>query len=159
MTPEIRKIVVPTDLGPFAGRAVAYAGVLARGFHASVHLVHVLENPSAITPAHVLGGSPPDEERLYHSARAKLAALAAAELQPTDRVTLEVRTGIPWKAIVDAAIDYGADLIVMSSPPYSAVATLVQGTVAERVSRSAPCPVFLVRHPRERSSRPAEFVA
>lgn len=145
MTPTIRKILLPTDFGPCSERAAAYAGSLAKGFGASVHLVHVLEKPFAVRKA----ARPPDGtggDQRYHESRAKLAAFAAATLQHTaDRITIEVRTGTPWKAIVDAAVDYGADLIVMSAPGHGGVPNLVMGTVAERVSGAAPCPVLAVR--------------
>ena len=136
MKPTIRTILLPTDFGPSAQSTAAYAGALARGLNVSVHLVHVLEHGAG---RH--GGWPAEwEDESYHEARARLDALAATLQIPRDRVTLEVRTGKPAEAIADAAIDYGADLIVMSTPPN----TLVRLSVFDQVLRAAPCPVLAV---------------
>jgi nucleotide-binding universal stress UspA family protein len=147
MTPTIRNILLPTDFGPSCASAAAYAGMLARGFGASVHLVHVLEAPP-VTPRvwHLQAADTAFvRDRRYYECRAKLKALAAATLPlATDRITIEVRTGTPAEAIVAAAVDYGADVIVMSAPARGGRLTLVLGSVAERVSREAPCPVLAV---------------
>ena len=130
MTPTIRKILLPTDFGPSAAQAAAYAAALARGLGASVHLVHVMEGRA---------------EWMYQERRTKLGAFASRLVRPvTDRITVEVRTGSPAEAIVDAAIDYGVDLIVMSAPARVGVPDRMVGCVAQRVLQSAPCPVLAV---------------
>lgn len=108
MTTTIRKILLPTDFGPSCTGAAAYAGALARGLNASVHLVHVLEEP-LIRRDGWHSQAPATQDQLYHECRAKLAALAATLQHPADRITIEVRTGRPAEAIVDAAVDYGVD--------------------------------------------------
>ena len=94
-------------------------------------------------------------ERLYQEARAKLAALAATLPHAPDGVTVEVRTGTPADAIAAAAVDYGADLIVMSTPARGGHVMLA--SVADRLMHTARCPVLAVRpsgaarvHARER---------
>lgn len=147
MTPAIRKILLPTDFGASSAFAAAYAGALARGLGASVHLVHVLEEPVITRAAWQL--QLPDasaiREELYHECRAKLATMAATLQHPADRVSVEVRTGTPAEAIADAAIDYGADLIVMSTPARRGLPHLVLKSVADRVVQAACCPVLVVR--------------
>ena len=144
MTPTIRKILLPTDFGPSSTSAAAYAGALARALGASVHLVHVLEDPLIKRGGwHSAPLDSPDQ--LYHECRAKLAALAATLRRPADRITIEVRTGRAAEAITDAAVDYGADLIVMSTPGRSGLPHLVRECVADRVIRAARCPVLAVR--------------
>lgn len=145
MTPTIRKILLPTDFGPSSERAAAYAAALARGLGASVHLVHVMESPSVGPRAWPKRHSVPARDQMYQEGRARLAALAAKRLPlATNRITLEVRTGAPAEAIVDAAIDYGADLIIMSAPARTAVPNVMMGCVAQRVLQAAPCPVLAV---------------
>ena len=144
MTPALQKILLPTDFGPSSISAAAYAGALARGLNASVHLVHVLEEPLTKRVGWHL--PPPDaQDQLYHECRAKLAALAATLHRPADRITIEVRTGTPAEAIVDAAVDYGADLVVMSTPGRVGLPHLLRESVADRVIRAARCPVLAVR--------------
>lgn len=144
MTPSIRKILLPTDFGPSATRAAAYAGTLARSLGASVHLVHVLEEPRTRRVGWPLQSWNVSQER-YDECRARLAALAATLHHPPDRITIEVRTGRPAEAIADAAVDYGADLIVMSTPDRGGLPHLGLESVADRVIQSARCPVLAVR--------------
>lgn len=147
MTPTIRKILLPTDFGPSSARAAAYAGALARALGASVHLVHVLREPFITRAA----WQPHDaesmatREQLYQESRAKLAALAAMLPHAPERITIEVRTGSAPEAITAAAVDYGADLIVMSTPARGGLPHLVLGNVADRVIQTARCPVLAVR--------------
>ena len=49
--------------------------------------------------------------------------------------------------IVQFAKDHAIDLIVMGTHGRGALEHLLVGSVAERVVRTAPCPVLTVRHP------------
>jgi universal stress protein A len=140
-------ILLPTDFGPSFPRAAAYAGALARDLDASVHLVHVLEEPATASGTWPFGRSHTAlGDQLYYDCRDKLAVVAAAMVFPsTDNYTIEVRTGTPAEAIIAAAIAYGADLIVMSEPPRSGLSRLMTASVADRVMRAAPCPVLAIR--------------
>jgi mono/diheme cytochrome c family protein len=69
------------------------------------------------------------------------------------KVTTEVLYGNPARAIVDAAAANGADLIVMGTHGHGAAMHLVVGNVAERVVRTAPCPVVTVRQPSVREEK------
>ena len=55
--------------------------------------------------------------------------------------------GQPSVAICELAQEIGADLIIMGSRSRPGVRHLFLGSVAEKVLRSAPCPVLIV-HPR-----------
>jgi nucleotide-binding universal stress UspA family protein len=149
--PRIQTIVVPIDFSPSLDRAVDYAAALAGPFGAALHLVHVVEEP-------FLAGagwewSVPDvramREQLVSDSLARLAKIAERLTQRGLAVTSAVAYGAPAEGIVTAAEDRGADLIVMSTHGRSGVPHLVLGSVAERVIRSAPCPVLAVRETRE----------
>jgi nucleotide-binding universal stress UspA family protein len=62
-------------------------------------------------------------------------------------------------AIVDFAKEINVDLIVMGTHGRGAVAHLLMGSVAERVVRTAPCPVLTVRHPEHEFVHPDALVA
>jgi nucleotide-binding universal stress UspA family protein len=65
-----------------------------------------------------------------------------------ENVTTEVLTGAPTApAIVEAATQNRCDLIVMGTHGRHGMAHLLLGSVAERVVRTAGCPVLVVRHP------------
>jgi nucleotide-binding universal stress UspA family protein len=58
-------------------------------------------------------------------------------------VTTEVRTGAASDEIIRAAVDYGADLIVMGRGERGALRHLLGG-IPEQVSRRVNCPVLTV---------------
>jgi nucleotide-binding universal stress UspA family protein len=60
----------------------------------------------------------------------------------------------PASAIVDYANGHGIDLIVLGTHGRGAVAHMLLGSVAERVARTATCPVLVVRHPEREFIRP-----
>ncbi len=57
--------------------------------------------------------------------------------------------GKPHEEIVKAAREVEADLIVMGTHGRHGLSHLLLGSVAERVVRTAPAPVFTVRHPEK----------
>jgi universal stress protein A len=145
MTPTIQKILLPTDFSEPSARAVAYASSLAHSLGASVHLIHVLDEPLMVGVAWPAAHSTELRDERYRDGRARLADIVATLHRPADCVSVEVRTGTATEEIVRAAADYGCDLIVMATHGRSGVKHLLMGSVAEAVIRSAPCPVLVVR--------------
>jgi nucleotide-binding universal stress UspA family protein len=75
-----------------------------------------------------------------------------ARLRPEDRrglhATAEVSVGTGAKTITDFALSRGIDLIVMGTHGRTGLAHAVMGSVAEKVVRTAPCPVLTIRRSR-----------
>ena len=142
----ISRVLVPVDLGPSSARTVDYAKGLAERFGASLVLMHVVPNPY-ITAASELYVPPPQSylDELERDARDALHKL----LSDSDRQRLKaetvVKVGDPLCEIVDYAKDRPVDLIVMGTHGRSGVAHFVLGSVAERVVRTATCPVLTLR--------------
>ena len=151
MTPDIKRILVPLDFSTSSRRALNYAHSLAMKFDASLHLVHVCEVPSMFTAsmdAYAIAYTD-WSQRLGEEAERELVKIKASLSGVT--ITTEVLFGGgAAPAIVEAAVTNQADLIVMGTHGHGAVMHLMMGNVAERVVRTAPCPVLTVREPRER---------
>jgi hypothetical protein len=62
-------------------------------------------------------------------------------------------------AIVNQAKEAEIDLIVMGTHGRGGFGHLLMGSVAEKVVRSAPCPVLTVRHPEHEFVLPDALVA
>ena len=60
-------------------------------------------------------------------------------------LTTEIRTGRIAEEIANAAVAYGADLVVMSTHGRTGLPHLLMGSVAEEVIRIAPCPVLVMK--------------
>ena len=148
MTPDIKTILVPVDFSSKSARALEYAHVMATRFEASLHLIHVCEVPSLTT------GSMDAYAIAYSSWSQQLGDEAERELLkvlPTltgVTTTTEVLFGNPARAIVAAATGRKSDLIVMGTHGHGLVMHALMGNVAERVVRTAPCPVLTIREPR-----------
>jgi nucleotide-binding universal stress UspA family protein len=147
MTPTIQKILLPIDFSVPSERAAGYAATLARSLGASVHLVHVLEEPFMTHGPWQfhLPDTPELRDSLYAERRSRLAVVAESMGVTPDRVSTEVRAGRVADGIQAAAADYGCDLIVMATHGRSGLPHLVLGSVAEDVIRHARCPVLAVR--------------
>jgi universal stress protein A len=60
-----------------------------------------------------------------------------------------LRDGVPAGEIVEAAAAERADMIVIGTHGRTGLGRFLLGSVAERVVRTAPCPVLTVRRPAE----------
>jgi nucleotide-binding universal stress UspA family protein len=149
MMPAIHRILVATDFGPSSTAALDHAATLAARLRACVHVVHVLdESPTATGIHHFhVSDAAAHRERLYAEARARLAKLAAPLGVRGIPNTLEVRIGSPADAISQAVVDYGADLLVVGTHGRTPLQRLLLGSVADRLIRTAGCPVLVARQP------------
>lgn len=85
------------------------------------------------------------EEKELDTARAIVKRLKSeADLKSVAMETL-VLTGPPYEAIVQAARDRQADLIVMGALGMTGLTSLLMGSVTERVIAQAPCSVMVVK--------------
>jgi universal stress protein A len=148
LAPQIlhpRKILVPIDFSATSKKAFQYALRFAEQFRCKIVLLHVVEPVEAIagTPLAVDIFAQPEEDTT--AAEAELASLAASSRSRRDSFMSAVRTGHAPNEITKAAKDLDVDLIVMATHGYTSWRHLCIGSTAERVVRTAPCPVLLVR--------------
>ena len=147
MAETITKILVPVDFSPHADRALAYATTLAQRFNATLGLVHVVEDPYATGAwsgeAHISNYGELLEGMIANAER-QLATLKQSASAIGLTADMAVMTGRPADAIVAHAKSDGFDLIVMGTHGRTGLAHVVMGSVAEGVTRTAPCPVLVV---------------
>lgn len=147
MSQTFKKILLPTDGGEVALRAAEHAVALARLCAAPLHLVFVHEpypytGVGSTNPAGVVAY---DAEARQHADEAfrRIGEIARlADVACTGELVEGKRTA---QAIVDAAEEMGADLIVMGSHGRSGVARVLLGSVAAQVLVLAKVPVMVVR--------------
>jgi universal stress protein A len=148
----IRKILVPVDFSETSDVAVTYGRHLAQTFDAQLILLHIVDDLAAriatTTPGYIDLSKLQGE--MEQSARSRLGELGD---DPARTRAALVTANPPAPAIVDYATDAKVDLIVMGTHGRSGVAHLFLGSVAERVVRSAPCPVLTVRQPEPSAVR------
>ena len=157
MTTDIKTILVPIDFSTNSDRALEYAQLLAKRFEASLHLVHVCEQPGlgmAAMDAYAIAYSDWNQ-KLGDEAERQLVKVVA-RLKGM-KASTEVLFGNPARCIVTAATTNAADLIVMGTHGHGPVMHVVVGNVAERVVRTAPCPVLTVREPKAAKAEKAPW--
>ncbi len=145
----IKNVLVGTDFSEPSDAALAYGRELARTFGATLHLLHVVENLAARAAADAYPMALPEMQRdIEDDAWKRLEAALTSDDRKTLRAKPLVRVAnTTAAAIVSYAQEASIDLIVVGTHGRGAVAHLLMGSVAERVVRTAPCPVLTVRHP------------
>jgi nucleotide-binding universal stress UspA family protein len=77
--------------------------------------------------------------------RTKLTSIVKEHLLEVKYEILD-EMGPPAQVIAEVASKLPADLIVMVTHGRRGLARLVEGSIAEKVLRIAPCPVLAIRH-------------
>jgi len=121
---DIREILVATDFSDISDAAVRVAHAYARAFGARLHVFHVTW---------------PDELGLT-----ALFAALVAELGTLVPLVMASQRGDAADEIVRYAKGHGIHLIVLGTHGRTGVSRVLMGSVAERVIRTAPCPVLTV---------------
>jgi universal stress protein A len=143
MNLAFKTILVATDFSDASNLALEYARVLAARFGAGLRVLHVVQTPIPLGSEMYVPEVMTVAERAVDEAQQQLAVTLAG-LDGAD-VIGQVLVGMAPRKIVEYAADHDVDLIVMGTHGRGAIAHLLMGSVAERVVRTAPCPVFTVR--------------
>jgi nucleotide-binding universal stress UspA family protein len=145
---NLKTILVPSDFSECSDAALRYGLELARKFNASLHLLHVIQDP-ATQPWAADGFAIPLLDAIDQWQEEAIDRLKAAV--PADdraRVTVECRIGSAYQEILRYAAERDIDLIVTGTHGRGGVTHMLLGSIAEKIVRRAPCPVLTVRHPQ-----------
>jgi nucleotide-binding universal stress UspA family protein len=148
----LKRLLVPTDFSEPSAIALHYAKAFAQNFHASLHILHVIEEKTLAYGELISGALPPLDlphilEQIEKGVRDRLDQVLTEAERERFQAELVTVVGSPFLEIVRYAKAQDIDLIVMGTHGRGPVAHLLMGSVAERVVRKAPCPVLTVRHP------------
>jgi nucleotide-binding universal stress UspA family protein len=142
-------IVVGTDGSETAERAVRQAAELAADEGARLVVVSAFQ-PSGALSSGLDADRVPSDIRYTLTDRAQTEELAErgrtiARERGVSKVVVQALAGEPAKVLLEAAKDFGADLIVVGSRGLTSHAHFILGSVAASVAHHAPCDV-LVAH-------------
>jgi nucleotide-binding universal stress UspA family protein len=158
----LKNVLVATDFGEAADAALTYGRTLAGAFGATLHVLHVVDTVSFTTlGAEAYVSMPPDlQEQVEEAARTRLdeRLMDSDGSGPPTKKALW-RAHVPASAITQYAKDEGIDLIVMGTRGRGGVVHLLLGSVAERVVRTAECPVLTVHHPEHEFVTPDALIS
>lgn len=148
----IRRVLFATDLSEPIPEIATLATSFAAGSGAALTLLHVVEDLPATASSLNFPGVGTLSQELARIARARLSE-AARQLRDRFGIEVEERLeqGRPYRAILEAAADESADLIVLG-PSRRSVGRFLIGSNAHHVVREATCPVLTARPSRERKA-------
>jgi nucleotide-binding universal stress UspA family protein len=152
--PFCTRILVPVDFSACSEEAFRIALTLARTFQAELLLLHVIDM-SALAAFNRLGllAVPSDAQaqkrRLRHHARLNTRRLLDSEMTKGMKITRLLAEGVPFVEISKMVRVEKVNLVVLGS--YGGRSDTVEkiffGSTAERVVRTAGCPVLTVPLP------------
>ncbi|MFH1059383.1 MAG: universal stress protein [Pseudomonadota bacterium] len=138
-------IVFCSDFSPHADRALTQAIELAQAGGGRLTVLHVIAPGLPLIP-----GEPPprrgelSDEEIARKLDAYLRQVYGPRLAGV-KWRAALRRGHPSEEILAHLKQAQADLVVMGSQGLSGMGLVVLGSVAERVSRRAPCTCLVVR--------------
>ena len=140
---SFNKILVAIESSPIATHAVDVGVELARSLKSEIALIRVTAPPIAygadagISVNELMAQARQEDKKLMAGVRERLSLPAS--------VQEFLVQGDPATEIVKAALEWPADIIVIGSHGRAGISRVLLGSVAEAVTRHAPCPVLVVR--------------
>ena|SRR5208282_5413237 len=136
-----KRILAPVDFDESSLSALELAAQLAKPNDGTVFILHIVPVDMDVS------GMPQYVDlikRQENVDRDKLTDIAKQHLADVKWEILD-QMGPPAEVIAEVAATLPADLIVMVTHGRRGLARLVEGSIAEKVLRNAPCPVLAVR--------------
>ena len=148
---EIRRILVPVDFSECSRAALECAILLAERLGGSVDVLHVWDIPHYVGPEFLIRepgetGHPLQKTALAQ-AETQMDEFLSGFQRERERFRVRFDSGKPYETIIKVADDEHFDAIVMGTHGRSGLQHLVLGSVAEKVVRTASCPVTTIRQP------------
>lgn len=138
---EVRNILVPVDFSDNSYKVLDSARYFAGKCGAALHVLYVvqsLENYAGFFVPHVPIAR--FEEEMVEGAEKKMESL----LGDTEVASTKVLAGDVAEEIAGFAAREGMDLIIMGTHGYKGLEKAMFGSIAEKVVKSAPCPVMTI---------------
>lgn len=151
--PKIDRILVAVDFSPCSKAAIEHASFLTGKLGASMDLLHVA-SPNEVRGTDdvsvLLRGVPGSTFEIYNEAEVQEKLTAFVKEAGINRQVRndEIEQGDPAEVIVKIAKERGYDLIVLGTHGRKGLRQLLVGSVAQKVSQDASCPV-LICHAQE----------
>jgi nucleotide-binding universal stress UspA family protein len=140
----IKSILVAVDGSAHSEKAVRYACAMGPALGAEVIILHVVPMVVSATPYHDTVSDQPfiSLQNLGEDILARATKLANSL---GSEVTDLMSHGDPAAQIIDIASERNISMIIIGSRGVSGLKRLFTGSISDKVSKSASCPVMIVR--------------
>jgi len=133
----LNRILVALDLTAYSDRAFDRAVMLAEENHAAIRFLHVVD-PHILPERYVQRDIREAKRDLEHEVQ-------DSGIDKRLNVSVKVGRGDTDKVVVEESQAMQADLIVMGLSHDMALTSIIRGTTVDKVVRSAPCPILVVK--------------
>jgi universal stress protein A len=143
-----KKILVPTDFSEYAVKALRQAVDVAKQHKATIYLLHVIGVFQQCVVDYCIDANVMEELEKQTIARTKTLLQEEIDKIPDSKsveILLDVQKGNPYEVILKEQKKKGVDLIVIASHGKTGILDYFMGSVADKVTKNATCPVLLIR--------------
>lgn len=142
----INKILFACDFSENSNQALDNALMFAKQFNARLVILHVINEPVDLRGFYVPHISFDRlEKEIEEGAQQMMQKFAKDSLSGFENYETCIISGIPYEEIIRKAAEEQVGMIVLGTHGRTGVDHFLFGSTAERVVRTAPCPVLTVR--------------
>ena len=142
------KILTAIDFSENSELAFDYAVAMATQFNSELTILHVINEPVDLRGFYVPHISFEQLEKEIEEGAAKMMeTFCSTKLGSFSNYQSVIVSGIPYEEITRKADEIGASLIILGTHGRTGLDHILFGSTAERVVRSAACPVMTIRLP------------
>lgn len=142
MRRQINRIFCATDFSKTAEAVVTYGTRLAKELNARLCICHVVDMPAVSMYGEAIAGPIEYQNRFMSYARGEIERLAGGEsVDYTPLVTI----GNTIEEINRLVTEHIADLVITATHGRSGLKRFFLGSVTERLMRTLPCPLLVLR--------------
>jgi len=141
-----KKILLPLDGSERAETSIEAAVPLASAFDGEIILLGVIDVSHGIYDVYSDAFSPVDLRAQVEGSMSSALKRAQAKIEKKQiKTRFFLKPGIPHDEIAELAAGEKIDLIIMTTHARKGLSHLLLGSVTEKVIRTAPCPVLVLR--------------
>jgi nucleotide-binding universal stress UspA family protein len=146
-TPPLRfeRILCPVDHSATSGRGLRNALVLAEMFNTHLVVLSVIPDVTWLTAAVTSGHLANAQSEYERQWRQEFDQFLAAMPPGIAKAQIEVRQGVVHDHIVNAAVEFNADLVVMGATGRTGLVRVLLGSTTRRVLERTPCSLLTVK--------------
>ncbi len=142
---EIKNILFPVDFTEASGKVAPYARLFAEKFGAKLYVAFVVEDLMRYAGFYVPHAALEKlEKELFEGAQKRMESFLEENFSNLPEVEPLIMTGEVAEKICEAAREKAIDLIIMGTHGRKGLEKALFGSVAEKVVKTAPCPVLTV---------------
>lgn len=145
---DFDKILFGTDFSENSEHAFDYAFSLAKKYNARLIIIHVINEPVDLRGFYVPHISFEKlEKEIEEGAEKMMEKFCRIKVKDYNNYETHIVAGIPYEEILKKATSEDVSLIVLGTQGRKGIDHFLFGSTAERVVRTAACPVMTVRLP------------